>query len=351
MSDQAQGLRALADQTRRDQSGYSLDTRPTPAASEAGVGNHPADTAVMPANKPLPGMQTGVALADARLHAPAQKRARLIAVTSGKGGVGKTNFSSNLALTLARSGQRVVVIDADLGLANLHVILGITPSYHLGHVMQGQKSLREILYPGPGGIQIICGGSGITELANLSEATRQAFVNGLRELDTLADVIIIDTGAGLSRNVMAFLCAVQEIIVVTTPEPTAITDAYATIKVVSQENPSAHLMLVVNMAQSDLEGEAVANKLTLIARQFLRVELDSLGCIHQDPSVARAVRAQQPFTLCQPQSAAARGVVQIAAQLGYRPAPATPASGIGGFLDQIQCFFGLRDPERSRARR
>ncbi len=357
MSDQAQGLRALADQARSDQSGHSLNTASQPAVTQVGGGPASSSAALLTA-----GVTPGIALANARLHAPApagfsgqtaytpKRHARVIAVTSGKGGVGKTNFSTNLALTLARTGQKVVVIDADLGLANLHVVLGIAPSYHLGHVMHGEKTLRDILYPGPEGIRIICGGSGITELANLGETTQQAFVTGLQELDALADVIIIDTGAGLSRNVLAFLCAVQEVVVLTTPEPTAITDAYATIKVVSQENPAAHLMLVVNMAQSEAEGQAVSKKLTLIARQFLGIELDTLGFIPQDPTVSRAVRAQQPFALSQPQSPAARGVAQIAAQLGYREAPPTSA-GIGGFLNQMQRFFGLRGSARAQTPR
>src|SRR5262249_55121322 len=147
------------------------------------------------------------------------------------------------------------------------------------------------------------------------ETMRQTFVAGLKELDTLADVILIDTGAGLARNVMAFLCAVEEIIVLTTPEPTAITDAYATINVVSQENPTARLMLVVNMAQSENEAEAVANRLIMIARQFLHRDLDYLGYIPQDIAVCQAVRTQSPFVISHPHSAASRGVERIAEQL------------------------------------
>lgn len=365
MPDQAQGLRAFADQARRDQSGPSLNPACVPANNSVdAVGAHPDVNSR--ASSHAPPAPTSMALADTRLHpasahaAPripmavpqSQRHARVLAVTSGKGGVGKTNFSTNLALTLAKSGQRVVVIDADLGLANLHVVMGIAPPYHLGHVMRGERALRDILHPGPGGIQIICGGSGITELANLGETMRQAFVAGLQELDSLADVILIDTGAGLSHNVLAFLCAVQEVIVLTTPEPTAITDAYATIKVVSQENPEANLMLVVNMAQSPAEGEAVSKKLTLIARQFLGIELDTLGAIPQDPTVSRAVRAQRPFALSEPQSAAARGIAQIAAQLGYREQKATQSGGgVTGLLNQMQRFFGFRENTRLRGQR
>jgi flagellar biosynthesis protein FlhG len=276
------------------------------------------------------------------LSEPPSTRARVVAVTSGKGGVGKTNFSTNLSLTLAKSGKRVIVLDADLGLANLHVIMGVNPPYNLEHVMRGEKSLRDILHSGPSGVKIIAGGSGITELANLDEPTRLAFVSGMRELDTLADVSLIDTGAGLSRNVLAFLCAVEEIIVVTTPEPTAITDAYATIKVVSMENPTAKQSLVVNMAHSEAEAEAVAERLILIAERFLNVKLEFLGFIPQDPTVSKAVRTQSPFVLSQPSCLAAQGVQRIAEQLGYFKSEPASSAGFSGLLNRMQRFFGFR---------
>jgi flagellar biosynthesis protein FlhG len=348
MSDQAQGLRALADQARRDQTTPSLaDARPVADAATL-RDTRPART-IEVASRPQPGIEAGVAVADTRLLADptapsaaraaksGQKMARLIAVTSGKGGVGKTNFSTNLSLVLAQAGHRVIVLDADLGLANLHVVLGISPRYHLEHVMRGERTLKEILYPGPSGIQIIGGASGITELANLDERQRAHFVAGLEELDTLADVILIDTGAGLSRSVLAFLNAVDEIIVVTTPEPTAITDAYATIKVMSKENPNARLMMVVNMAQSEAEADSVATRIRSIARQFLNIQPEYLGHLPFDPTVGRAVRLQQPFALSFPNSPAARSVEHIAMRLGYRK----PTSGVGSFVERMTRFFGF----------
>ncbi len=359
MSDQAQGLRALVDQARRDHSGHPLSGVTLPNGEDRE--NRVAATPASPPELRTYRGDSQHALVDARRHdhhavmttslAPSalkfdlttRRHARVVAVTSGKGGVGKTNFSTNLSLTLARSGQRLIVVDADLGLANLHVILGIAPQFHLEHVMRGEKTLREVLCTGPGGIQIIGGGSGITELANLNESGRRAFIEGLTELDDLADMILIDTGAGLSRNVLAFLCAVEEVIVLTTPEPTAITDAYATIKVVSQENPTARLMLVVNMAQSEAEAEAVANRLMQIAQQFLHVELHWLGFIPQDSAVTKAVRAQQPFVLSHPASAAATAISRIAGRLGYSDTDLT-REGMGGFLNRMQRFFGFRQP-------
>ncbi|MCS6775723.1 MAG: MinD/ParA family protein [Chloroherpetonaceae bacterium] len=343
MSDQAQGLRALADQTRRDQTGISPCPERSAGIAASALPSLSGNIAPPDAGSSSSQATSSMALVDGRLHAATRPapapRARVIAVTSGKGGVGKTNFTSNLSLVMAGSGQRVIAVDADLGLANLHVVLGVTPRYHLEHVLHGERTLRETLHQAPCGLQIIAGGSGITELANLDEQRRDAFIASLSELDTLADVILLDTGAGLSRNVLAFLCAVDEIIVVTTPEPTAITDAYATIKVVTHENPTARLMLVVNMAQSEAEAEAVASRLVRIASQFLGIQVEFLGHIPYDPVVGRAVRKQQPFALNQPDSAASRGIIRIALQLGYRPRNAVPPGGIRGFLTRMQRFF------------
>lgn len=297
MADQAQGLRVLADQARRS---CELE-----------------DTALV----------------------SARKTARTIAVTSGKGGVGKTNFTTNLALLLAQSGERVIVLDADLGLANLHVVLGVSPRFHLEHVMRGEKTLPEILYTAAQGVRIIAGGSGIAELANLSDTQRKRFVEGLADLDSMADVILIDTGAGLSHNVLAFVLASEEVIVITTPEPTAIADAYATIKIVSRENPEASLKLVVNMATTEAEALATAERLRLVSKQFLGVNLEVLGYIPSDPSVPRAVRAQRPVALDNPNSPVARAISRIVDNLGFRVA--RPA-GVSGFLNRVVRYFGAR---------
>jgi flagellar biosynthesis protein FlhG len=297
MADQAQGLRVLADRARRT--------------------NELEDSAVV----------------------TSRKTARTIAVTSGKGGVGKSNFTASLALMLAQSGESVILLDADLGLANLHVLFGLSPRFRMEHVMRGEKSLAEVLYPAADGVRLIAGGSGITELANLGEAQRKQFIEGLSELDSLADVILIDTGAGLSHNVLAFVLAAEEVIVITTPEPTAIADAYATIKVVTRENSEARIRLVVNMAASDEEARATAERLRLVAKKFLQVDLEVLGAIPFDASVPRAVRAQSPVVLENPGAPIAKAVQQIVSLLGYRTA--RPA-GISGFLNRVTSYFGNR---------
>jgi flagellar biosynthesis protein FlhG len=366
MSDQAQGLRALANQARHDHIGtpFPVDTAPlnsgdAPYVIDVLNPQAPAvETQVAAVNARLreSSSETGAGLtalpgaavppesvfAVSRVQAP-RRMARVIAITSGKGGVGKTNFCSNLALTLAARGQRVIIVDADLGMANVHVILGVSPPFHMEHVMRGEKTLAEILYQAPGGVGIISGGSGLTDLANLDDAERQRFISSLSELDSLADVVLLDTGAGLSHNVLAFLCAVEEVIVITTPEPPAIMDAYATIKVIARENPHAQQRLVVNMAQSEAEARAVAQRLQSISQQFLGRDMNWLGYLPHDMTVSRAVRAQQPFTTLQPNAPVSRAILQIADKLGFdKTPPASQTAGVSGLLNQMQRFFGLR---------
>ncbi len=295
MEDQAQGLRALA---RKTNTGAILE---------------PSNRAQSPSH-----------------------RARTIAVTSGKGGVGKTNLCANLALTLAKNGLSVILLDADLGLANVHVMLGSNPRYTLEHVLRGEKSLQDILHPGPFGIQVIGGGSGITELANLSDAQREKFIQGLACLDMLADIILIDTGAGLSKNVMGFVLAAEEVILITTPEPTAIADAYATIKVVSQENPDVRFKLVVNMASSETDALRTTDRLRMVTKQFLHIDLKAFPYIPADSAVANAIRSQKPLMIAQPGAPAAKAIAKIAHQLGYGD---RPARGAERFLSHLSRYF------------
>ena len=348
MSDQAQSLRSLVDKARRDPNAAATFAADASGSTSWDSAEKAPERALTDALFFAPPLAPQYAVTDSRLHGPEHKpapnRARVLAVTSGKGGVGKTNFSTNLALTLAQQGQRVIVLDADLGLANLHVVLGVTPRYHLEHVLQGERTLEETLFVGPCGIQIIGGASGLSELANLDGRQRDRFIESLQRLDTLADVVIIDTGAGLSHTVMSFLHAAEEILIVTTPEPTAITDAYATIKVVTGENPDAKLRLIVNMAQSAEEAQAVANRLDRIARQFMNIGLEFAGFIPLDPVVRAAVRAQKPFVLTHPNAPASRSIAQIAKHLGFgTEAPTAPikTGGFTGLLGRMQSRFGL----------
>ncbi len=241
---------------------------------------------------------------------------RIIAVSSGKGGVGKTNIAINLALAYAQLGKRVVVMDADLGLANVNVVLGVIPRYNLYHLIRKQKTLREIVVDTAYGIQIIAGASGFSKIANLSEDERKTFIGELAALAN-ADVIVIDCAAGVSSNVISFVAAADDAIIVTTPEPTAITDAYGIIKIIATEieNLDIGLKLVVNRVRSVVEGKRVAERVITIAGQFLNLKVDYLGCVYEDPVVHAAVARQKPFLVMDPRSKAAACIRHLVARL------------------------------------
>jgi len=241
---------------------------------------------------------------------------RIIAVSSGKGGVGKTNIAINLALAYAELGKRVVVMDADLGLANVNVVLGVIPRYNLYHLIRKQKTLSEIVVDTTYGIQIIAGASGFSKIANLSEEERRTFIAELAALAN-ADVIVIDCAAGVSSNVISFIAAADDAIIVTTPEPTAITDAYGIIKIIATEIESLDigLKLVVNRVHSVVEGRRVAERVITIAGQFLNLKVDYLGFVYEDPVVHAAVVRQKPFLVMDPRSKAAACIRHLVGRL------------------------------------
>lgn len=266
----------------------------------------------------------------------ARRKARVIAVTSGKGGVGKTSLTVNLAVALSRLGQRVGILDGDLGLANVDIVLGIAPEYTLSHVLNGQKRLEDIILHGPMGVSVFAGGSGVYELANLSQWRLQRFVQSVGALDAQFDIILIDTGAGISRNTMGFVSACDEVIVVTTPELTAITDAYGVIKLLVTDNPSATVRVVVNMVKSEAEAEKILESLQAVLNQFVkaRVSLELLGYVPHDAAVTRAIQEQNPFVIAYPGSKAAASVDGMARKLVTGTAPAMP-EGIGGIFQRM----------------
>ncbi len=240
---------------------------------------------------------------------------RVIAVTSGKGGVGKTNFAVNLGIALARTGSRVTLIDADLGLANVDVILGMIPQYNLGHVILGEKQIADVIINGPDGLKVVTSGSGLYKLANLSDKNLERCLEYLNEIEKSTDIMLIDTGAGLSRNVFKFVMAAGEVIIVTTPEPTAITDAYGVIKVIAGADKKTPIWVVVNMIRSENEGNQCMDRLNTVSQRFLGVELAKIGYIPLDPIVSKAVKEQQPFIIGHPKSLAAQSINQIAGNL------------------------------------
>jgi flagellar biosynthesis protein FlhG len=263
-------------------------------------------------------------------------KTRLITVTSGKGGVGKTNLSVNMALAYARLGKKVVVMDADLGLANVNVILNVIPKYNLYHVIRKQKTMKEIMVDTVYGISIVAGASGFSKIANLTEEERQNFIN---ELDSLsnADIIIIDTSAGVSSNVLDFIAAADDAVIIATPEPTAITDAYGIIKIIATEyeNFNMGLKLVVNRVKSAAEAKKVADRMINIAGQFLNLKVDYLGFIFDDPVVSQAVLRQKPFTVIDPRCKASICVQHIVNRMEKSELRET-----GGFGSMIKRIFG-----------
>jgi flagellar biosynthesis protein FlhG len=264
------------------------------------------------------------------------KKTRIITVTSGKGGVGKTNMSVNMAIAYARMGKKVVVMDADLGLANVNVMLNIIPRFTLFHVMRKQKSMKEIMEESEYGIFIVAGASGLAKIANLSDDERQYFINELETL-TDADVVIIDTSAGVNSNVIDFVAAAEDAVIITTPEPTAITDAYGLIKIIATEYESLNigLKLVVNRVKSAAEAKKVADRMTNIAGQFLNLRVDYLGYIYDDPVVSQGVLRQKPFMIIDSRSRASLCVQHIVERLER-----TEVRDSSGFTAMIRRLFG-----------
>jgi flagellar biosynthesis protein FlhG len=241
---------------------------------------------------------------------------RVICVTSGKGGVGKTNFCANLAYCLTLAGKRVLILDADLNLANIDVLLGLTPRYNLHHVLTGEKGLTEILVKGPGGMNILPASSGIMEMASLTESQKLYFLAEMEPLADNIDFLLIDTGAGINENVIYFNLAAQERIILLTPEPTSMTDAYATIKVLSSRHDVKRFRILVNLAESEKEALAVFRKLSIVADRFLEtISLDFLGFLPNDFNLPKSVRKQQLVVQAFPDSIISKKLRQLAKEI------------------------------------
>ncbi|TCL66563.1 flagellar biosynthesis protein FlhG [Hydrogenispora ethanolica] len=240
---------------------------------------------------------------------------RVIAIASGKGGVGKTCIAVNLGITLSKLGKRVVLVDADLGMANVDVLMGVIPRYNAGNVIFDGKKISDALVDGPYGLKLFAGASGLNELADLDDMHLDRFLKNLNEIENYADIMLIDTGAGISKSVLKFVLSADEAIIVTTPDPTAITDAYGIIKVIVGYEPRLPIRVVVNMVQSMNEGAQVIQRLSTVAEKFLAARLTKLGFLPRDPVVAKAVKDQIPFVLSHPQAPISNSFAQIAERL------------------------------------
>jgi len=267
-------------------------------------------------------------------------KTRVITITSGKGGVGKTNIAVNLAISLAQEGSRVILFDADLGLANVDVLLGVTPPLTLYDYLYREVSIEDVLYPGPDGVKIISGGSGILELAQLTISARSKIIKNLSKLEQLADLVLIDTGAGISKDVLAFCAAADEVYVVITPEPTSLTDAYALIKVLDRFSLHREVYFFVNQSRSDLETKDTINRLEAIVNKYLKIKVKFMGDIPYDQSILKAVRNQRPFVLAMPNSRASREMKKIAYSVLKKERKNNEGeSGLQGFISKLSKLF------------
>ncbi len=250
------------------------------------------------------------------------QRPKIIAITSGKGGVGKTNIVANMGYALCRLGKRVLVLDADLGLGNLDVLLGITPEFNLSHVIDGEKSIDEIVVQGPGGLHILPAASGIQELTELTREERFLVFNQLEAFIRRFDIMLIDTAAGISSNVLYFNINADDVLVVATPEPTSITDAYALMKVLSVKYDSHKFKLIVNAATDEDEADDVYRQISLVTDRFLNVEIEYFGGIVVDENLKKSVRKQMVVSELAPMSKSSRSFSLLARKIAGRAARA-----------------------------
>lgn len=252
---------------------------------------------------------------------PAREALRVIAVTSGKGGVGKTNVSANLAALAARAGKRVLIIDADLGLANVDIIFGIKPVRHIGDLLQVGVSANDVLAQAAPNIHILPAGSGVQRLTELDRKDKLRLVAALDTLEERFDLVIIDSGAGIGDNVLFFVGAAQEVVLVLSPEPTSLVDAYAVVKVLSQQAGIRNFAVVINPVVDEMPARDMFQKLSTVTGRFLTAKLRHLGYVPRDENVHRAVMAQRPVVDLFPMAPASRALVDVAERLFSEPAP------------------------------
>ncbi len=263
-----------------------------------------------------------------------EHKTRIIAITSGKGGVGKTNMAVNMAIAYAQLGKKVILIDGDLGMANVNVLLNVVPQYNLMQVINRQKTMSEIILDTEVGIKFIAGANGFSKIANLSLEELDYFAKQFAQLGN-ADIIIIDTGAGIANNVLQFVAAADEVYVVTTPEPTAITDAYGMIKIITTElnDRNINIKLLVNRVHSAEEGKKISDRIITIVGQFLNYKVDYIGFVYDDSVVSASVIRQKPFMVVNPTSKPAQCIKHIVGRI--EKTDMSSSEGVSTFLKKF----------------
>ncbi|MGR3317832.1 MAG: MinD/ParA family protein [Candidatus Anammoxibacter sp.] len=254
---------------------------------------------------------------------------RVLAVTSGKGGVGKSNISTNIAIAMAQHGKRILLIDFDLGLANIDILLGIYPQYTLKDVFRGKKELKDIIVEGPEGLMIIPASSGVEEMVNMTNSQKERLVRDVGQIKNGIDLVIVDTGSGIYSDVVRMIVAANEIVIVVTPEPTSITDAYAVVKVVSKYKKQPRIRLIVNMCRNITDAKSTGKRITEASKRFLGVDIQEVFAVPYDQHVERAVRLQKPFLIQFPDAVVSTNIRKIAGNI------LSVQSGISGQQDVV----------------
>jgi flagellar biosynthesis protein FlhG len=271
------------------------------------------------------------------------KPVKVIAVASGKGGVGKTNVSVNVAVALAKKGRRVALLDADMGLANVDILLGIYPKFNLAHVLSGEKSMNEIMVEGPLGLKVIPGSSGIQKMSELTTMEQAALIRAFSEIDQEIDVLIVDTAAGISASVVNFVRACQEVMVVICDEPTSLTDAYAFIKLLNRDYTVSDFNVIANMVQTAEQGRKLFQKLCKVTDAYLDVNLQFIGSIPYDLSLRKSVQQQSPVVLEYPKSDISLAITEIAEKIDSLPVKYQAGGYLEFFIERMVHYSSHED--------
>ncbi len=271
------------------------------------------------------------------------KPVKVIAVASGKGGVGKTNVSVNVAVALAKKGRRVALLDADMGLANVDILLGIYPKFNLAHVLSGEKSMNEIMVEGPMGLKVIPGSSGIQKMSELTTLEQAALIRAFSEIDQEMDVLIVDTAAGISASVINFVRACQEVMVVICDEPTSLTDAYAFIKLLNRDYTVSDFNVIANMVQTGEQGRKLFQKLCKVTDAYLDVNLQFIGSIPYDLTLRKSVQQQSPVVLEYPKSDISLAITEIAEKIDALPVKYQAGGYLEFFIERMVQYSSHKD--------